>query len=116
MFTNYKNLCAPLTSPVMTELLYIVLMHKASPIACIVFRPLLVYGLYTLCVIPSAVGRDCKYMYVCVCVCVRTSKSYVYMYMTLWEYSIARNGCLYAVTMSPGSKKDLSNLIIFGHK
>ena len=36
----------------------------------IVFHPQLhvVYGLYTLCVIPSAVGRD--YKYVCVCVCV----------------------------------------------
>ena len=34
----------------------------------IVFRPQLhvVYGLYTLCVIPSAVGSD--YMYACVCV------------------------------------------------
>ena len=48
----------------------------------IVFRPRLhvVYGLYTLCVIPSAVGRDYKYVCVsvsvslsvslCVCVCV----------------------------------------------
>ena len=38
----------------------------------IVFRPRLhvVYGLYTLCVIPSAVGRDYKYVCVCMCVCV----------------------------------------------
>ena len=47
-------------------------------IIIIVFRPQLhvVYGLYTLCVIPSAVGRD--YKYVCVCVCV-----FVYMCMCL---------------------------------
>ena len=42
----------------------------------IVFRPRLhvVYGLYTLCIIPSAVGRDNQglqvYVRVCVCVCV----------------------------------------------
>ena len=39
----------------------------------IVFHPQLhVYGLYTLCVIPSAVGRDYKYMYVWVGVCAFT--------------------------------------------
>ena len=32
-FTNDENLCAPVTSPVIGELSYI-LIHKASPIAC----------------------------------------------------------------------------------
>ena len=54
----------------------VILGHKASPIACCISYsvPSPIAGsiriVYTVCHIPSTVGRDYKYVFVCVCVCV----------------------------------------------
>ena len=75
-----ENLCAPVTSPVISELSYsytkrsrLHVVHRWVPtpdcmLYIVVYWPRLyvVYGLYTLCFIPSPIGRD--YKYVCVCV------------------------------------------------